>query len=100
VPYLKLAAVHDERAASLTLFALNRDLDDEIALEVIARGFSGLAVAQALSTHDDDLDAANTKDAPERIKPLPLEGVAVEKDRLRATLPPASWNVIGLASAA
>ena len=30
VPYLKLAAVHDERADSLTLFALNRSLDEEL----------------------------------------------------------------------
>ncbi|HSA83209.1 MAG TPA: alpha-L-arabinofuranosidase C-terminal domain-containing protein [Geminicoccaceae bacterium] len=36
VPYLKLAAVHDERAGSLTLFALNRSLDEAMPLEVTA----------------------------------------------------------------
>ena len=96
VPYLKLAAVHDERAGSLTLFALNRSLDQMLPLEVTARGFSGLTVAQALALHDRDLDAANTRDEPERIEPAPLEGVALEGDRLRALLPPASWNVVRL----
>ena len=91
--------MHDERAGSLTLFALNRSLDEALPLEVTARGFSGLAVAQALALHDRDLDAANTRDEPERIKPAPLEGVALEGDRLRALLPPASWNVIRLAPA-
>ena len=54
-------------------------------------------MAQALALHDGDLEAANTKDEPERIKPAPLEGVALEGDRLRAMLPPASWNVVRLA---
>jgi alpha-L-arabinofuranosidase len=76
VPYLKLAAVQDERAGSLTLFALSRSLDEALPLEVTARGFSGLAVEQALALHDRDLDAANTKDDSDRVKPAPLEGVA------------------------
>ena len=100
VAYLKLAAVHDERAGSLTLFALNRSLDQELRLDVTARGFTGLVVAQALALHDRDLNAANTKHDPLRVRPLPLKDVAAEGDRLRATLPPASWNVIRLAPAA
>jgi alpha-L-arabinofuranosidase len=99
VPYLKLAAVHDEQGGSLTLFALNRSLDEALPLEVTARGFSGLALAQALALHDRDLDAANTKDAPERVRPAPLGGVALDGERLRARLPPASWNVVRLAPA-
>src|SRR5438552_22875 len=43
VPYLKLAAVHDAEAKSLTLFALNRHLGEELPLEVKAEGFAGLA---------------------------------------------------------
>jgi alpha-L-arabinofuranosidase len=97
VPYLKLAAVHDDQAGTLTLFALNRSLDQEMALEATARGFSNLTVVQALTLHDDDLDATNTKDAPERIKPGLLEHVAVKNGHLRATLPRASWSVIRLA---
>jgi alpha-L-arabinofuranosidase len=99
VPYLKLAAVHDEAAGALILFALNRHLDEELPLDLHAKGFQRLTVEQALELRDDDLQATNTKDAPERIKPRTLEAVAVEGERLRATLAPASWNVIRLASA-
>jgi alpha-N-arabinofuranosidase len=99
VPYLKLAAVHDEGAGSLTLFALNRSVDEAMPLEVAARRFPGLALAQAQALHDRDLHAANGKDDPLRIRPSPLENVVVEADRLRAVLPPASWNVIRLAPA-
>ena len=99
VPYLKLAAVHDEGAERLTLFALNRHLREELSLEVDARGFAGLEVEQAFELHASDLEATNTRENPERIKPAPLAGVAVEDGRLRATLAPASWNVIRLCSA-
>jgi alpha-N-arabinofuranosidase len=62
------------------------------------RGFDRLEVEQALELHDSDLQAANTKNHPERIKPAPLASVATEEHRLRATLAPASWNVIRLTS--
>ena len=51
------------------------------------------------AVHDADLQATNTKKNPERVKPAPLAGVAVAGHRLRATLAPASWNVIRLSAA-
>src|SRR5205823_8430932 len=64
VPYLKLAAVHDERANTLTLFALNRSLTEELPLTLLAGGFTGLSVRQAMQLCDPDLKATNTKDQP------------------------------------
>jgi alpha-N-arabinofuranosidase len=98
VPYLKLAAVHDADAGSLTLFALNRHLVEPMPLEVAARGFGALAVTHATHLRHGDLQATNTKEEPERIKPVQLDKVEVAGDRIRAELPPASWNVIRLAS--
>jgi hypothetical protein len=34
-----------------------------------------------------------------KVKPTPLAGVSVAGDRIRMTLPPASWNVVRLAPA-
>jgi alpha-N-arabinofuranosidase len=98
VPYLKLAAVHDGKGG-LTLFALNRDLDQEMRLDITARGFSGLRPVAATTLQDGDLFAVNTKDAPDRIAPRPLGGVAVEGERITAMLPAASWSVIRLGPA-
>ena len=97
VPYLKLAVVHDEAAHALNVFALNRSLDQELALEVEARSFDGLRLAQALTMRNDDLEATNTREAPERVVPVALEAVRVEGGTMRATLRPASWNVVCLA---
>ncbi|MFI4985988.1 MAG: alpha-N-arabinofuranosidase [Alphaproteobacteria bacterium] len=99
VPYLKLAAVHGEESDSLTLFALNRSLAEEMPLEVRAEGFSKLALDQALALSHPDLAATNSKENPERVKPSPLADVRAQGDRVRATLAPASWNVIRLKTA-
>jgi alpha-N-arabinofuranosidase len=95
VPYLKLAAVHNE-GGRLTLFALNRHLSEEMPLEVEAKGFSGMSVERATTLHNGDLTAVNTRSAPERVKPTALSGVGVNGEHIRATLPPGSWNVLRL----
>jgi alpha-N-arabinofuranosidase len=98
VPYLKLAAVHDDKAGTLTVFALNRSLTEELPLELLAEGFKSLSVKQALQVCDPDLKAINSKDQPERIAPKPLAAVRVTGEKLSAKLAPASWNVIQLAA--
>jgi alpha-N-arabinofuranosidase len=93
-PCLKLAAVHDEQAGALTLFALNRSLGEEMPLRVTAEGFPGLVLEQAMQLHDADLQAVNSEADPHRVKPSALAGVRIEGSSLHATLRPASWNVI------
>jgi alpha-N-arabinofuranosidase len=97
VPYLKMSAVADE-SGRLSLFLLNRDLTQEMEVSLDARSFGRLAVGEALELRHDNLRATNTKDAAERIKPAPLKGVTVEGGHIRATLQPASWNVVHLSA--
>jgi alpha-L-arabinofuranosidase len=96
VSYLKLSAVHDDKAGTLTLFALNRHLKDEMTVDFSTIGFSKLAVARAHQLHDKDLQALNTAQKPNRVKPQPLIDIEVRTGGVRATLRPASWNVIRL----
>lgn len=95
-PYLKLSVVHDDKAGILTLFALNRSLDEEMPLEVLAAGFGKVSVKQALQLCDPDLKAVNSKTSPDRIAPKPLAKVKANGERIEAVLAPASWNVIQL----
>ena len=91
--------MHDDKAGTLTLFALNRDLKDDMTVDFITKGFSKLAAGKAHQLHDQDLQALNTAKRPNRIKPLPLPDIKLRKGGLRATLRPASWNVIRLQAA-
>ena len=95
MPYLKLAAVHTEDGG-VSLFALNRDLRQTLRLRAEIRGLGALRVIDAQTLHDGDLKAANTREQPDRIKPAPLDGVAVEGGTVAAELPPASWTIIRL----
>jgi len=97
VPYLKFAAVHDEAAGTLTLFALNRSLTVEMPLRVAVEGFSNLVIERALVMHDTDLKAVNTKAEPDRVKPSALADARAEGGSVHATLLPTSWNVIWIA---
>ena len=98
-PYLKLSAVHDDTAGTLTLFALNRSLSEDLPLRLSAGGLGGLVVKQALQLVDADLKATNTRDTPDRVAPKPLAAVRASGEHVEATLAPASWNVIRLATA-
>ena len=93
--YLKLAAVEDQ-TGGVTLFALNRDLTEPMKLTVAMTGYAPKSVRAARTLHHADLSAANTRDAPDTVRPGPLADVSITGETLRTTLPPASWNVIRL----
>jgi alpha-N-arabinofuranosidase len=95
VPYLKVSAVTDD-LGGLSLFLLNRHLQDAMTVYIEARSFGELIVTEALELFDSDLNAVNDKEDPDRIRPARLEDVWVEGGQIRATLQPASWNVIRL----
>jgi alpha-N-arabinofuranosidase len=95
VPYLKVSAVATE-GGGLTLFLLNRHLGDAMEVDIESRSFGRLAIAEALELTDGDLKALNTKEEPNRIKPMKLDDVALDGNRTRATLKPGSWNLIRL----
>jgi alpha-L-arabinofuranosidase len=97
VPYLKMSAVADE-SGGLSLFLLNRDLTQEMEVSLEVRSFGRLAVSEALELRHDHLQATNTRDAPEQVRPATLKGVTAEGGHIRATLMPASWNVIHLSA--
>jgi alpha-N-arabinofuranosidase len=80
----------------LTLLALNRSLTEAMPLAVSAEGFSGLSIDRALALRNDDLEAVNTRDDPDRVKPAPLPDVRIDGSTIHAVLSPGSWNVIQL----
>jgi len=96
VPVLTSACVLDPRTGGLAIFALNRSLEEPLALSVDLRAFADLRVEAWSVLRDDDLKAANTQDAPERVRPASQTGARVARQQLSALLPPASWNVIRL----
>lgn len=96
-PYLKVAAIADRKTKGLNLMMLNRHLTEPLSVEVTARGFAGRSVAAAMTLHDKDLKAVNSASAPDRVVPRKLGRISLDGERIKLTLPPASWNVVSLA---
>jgi alpha-N-arabinofuranosidase len=88
-------AVLDEAGGALTVFAVNRSAG-ALPLELVLRELDGVELAEHIVLTDDDLDATNTPEHPDRVTPTPGPGGTVEGGSLRAQLPPRSWNVLRL----
>jgi alpha-N-arabinofuranosidase len=95
VPYLESVAVHNEEKDELTLFAVNRSLDEAMDLEAGIYGFEAYTLTEHITMHNRDLKAANSAKG-EIVKPEAQQGGRLDGTKLSVRLPAASWNVIRL----
>ena len=81
----------------LVVFAVNRDQHDPLPVTVDLRAMPELRAASHTCVGGDDPDAANTRDAPDRIVPRLLGAeLPVRDGLLQVRLPPLSWNMLRL----
>jgi len=96
VPYVDAVATLNEETDSITIFAVNRNLTENLIVQADVRDFQDYDVAeQYLLTHHD-LKAVNTADNPNNVAPSSVNTTKVESGKLNVELPKASWNVIRL----
>jgi alpha-N-arabinofuranosidase len=95
VPYLDATATLADDG-SVTLFAVNRDMGEDIRLTADLRAFGDLMVAEHSVLHHDDVNAVNTEAAPDTISPAQGDLGTLEGGKLAITIPRLSWNVIRL----
>ena len=88
-------AVWNDETQELTIFAVNRDLNDDIALSCDVGSFEGYRVLSRTVLESSDLKAVNGPDA-QRVAPAEQAGTAIDGRILTANLHKASWNVIRL----
>jgi alpha-N-arabinofuranosidase len=97
VPYVDAVAVEDEERGALALFAVNRDLEGAISIEADVRDFKGYAVEEHIVLGHADINATNTLEHPDEVRPRAKRGAQIKGGVLTAAMPKASWNVIRLA---
>ena len=99
-PVLAAACVLDPAGGSLAIFAVNRCIgrDGAIELSVDLRAFPQMKAAQWTVLTHRNLKAVNSASRPEAVRPRPVAGASLAGGRLSAILPPASWNTIVLRS--
>lgn len=96
VPFLEMVPVLREEADELTLFLVNRSLDERLPIEVCLGGFEDYALAEHIVLHHEDPKAVNTQSQPHTVVPQRSSSSRVDRGTLTACLSPLSWNVIRL----
>ncbi len=95
VPYVEAVGVLSEDRGELTVFAVNRNLEEVVGLDVDLRDFSPARVVEHIALTHSDLKAVNTLEQPDRVAPSALDDSVEEHEcKTRIALPPASWNVV------
>ncbi|MBB3114202.1 alpha-N-arabinofuranosidase [Paenibacillus phyllosphaerae] len=96
VPYIETVSVFDEEQGQLTIFAVNRHLEENMEFDIDVRSFGDLRLIEHIVLENNDLKATNTKTAPNRVLPKSGGHTKVDQGRVNAILSRASWNVIRL----
>lgn len=95
VPYIEAVAVHNEEKQEITVFAVNRHLEESIAFDIDLRSFGQGRILEHIVLENEDLSASNTADAPNCVTPHTNGSAALtDKGQIQAVLNKASWNVI------
>ena len=97
VPYLSAVSVYDEEQETLTVFAINRSVEQDMQTTVDMRSFADYRMEEHIIYHSDDPKAHNSFDQPELVVPRSDSGKDSLRDGvLETVLPAMSWNVLRL----
>ena len=98
-PYLDSVCVWDEEKDTLTIFAVNKSLDEDMEVSCDLRQFEGYKIVEHIVLNNDDLQAANTEAQPENVVPVKASAECSKLDggKLEAVFAKHSWNMIRLA---
>ena len=80
----------------VTIFSVNRDMTDDIALDCDLRAFGDLKPAEHIVLHHDDVKAVNTEEKPFEVSPASGDAGQMDGGMYCVKLPALSWNVIRL----
>ncbi|MBD3920267.1 alpha-N-arabinofuranosidase [Paenibacillus sp. PR3] len=94
VPYLESIAIHNEEKEEVTIFAVNRHLEESLPFEIDLRSFGSASIIEHIVLESDDLKAVNTELQPNRVAPHNKGNATADGLTIQASLAKASWNVI------
>ena len=89
-------AIYNDEADEVVVFAVNKDLDEDIELRMDLRQFAGYTIKEHVELYHEDLFAINTETDPENVKPRLNENSRIENGCLISKLTKHSWNMIRL----
>lgn len=96
VPYLEAISIYNEETGEVTIFAVNRSLEEKIDLSIDMRDFKQLSVVEHIVLENDDLKAVNSEAVQNTVIPHNNGITSVDNSRVSSIINKHSWNVIRL----
>jgi len=94
VPYLDYAAVYNNEAQEVVLFAINRSQTEPMTLTTDLTAFGAAEVIEHIVLENEDMDAINTYTDPDRVTPHGGGDTVIADGCAESVLTPYSWNMI------
>ena len=96
IPLVQSSTTYNSVDNTLSIFALNCSEDDDFVLDAQFRSFGQVKVIEHLVMDGTNLDATNTFETPDNVKPSQIDSTSKTGDHLEIKLPKMSWNMIRL----
>ncbi|HEX3078008.1 MAG TPA: alpha-N-arabinofuranosidase [Lachnospiraceae bacterium] len=96
-PYLDSVVIMNEEMEEVTIFAVNKDLNEDMVVTSDFRQFADYKIKEHIVLTHSDLKAENTENNPDNVKPHYNGNASLEDGKLNVVLASQSWNVIRLA---
>ena len=93
-PYLDSVVIYKEEKEELVIFAVNKDLEEDMEITCDLRQFANYRIVEHSVLYHDDLKAVNTQEHPDTVRPQKNGRSCVENGILTAWLKCKSWNVV------
>ncbi|MDO4336831.1 MAG: alpha-N-arabinofuranosidase [Eubacteriales bacterium] len=93
VPYIDAVGTLDE-SGTVTIFCINKDLNEDFKLSLDLRAFPGLVMTDHILLSHPDKAAVNTKENPFNVIPCSVNNDTQENGQYQVLLPKLSWNVL------
>jgi len=95
IPYVDAVAIHNDEKEEIAIFAVNRNLGENMETQIEICGFDGYVLAEHINLHNQNLKAVNSA-KEETVFPVTQNNARQDGTKLSVLLAPASWNVIRL----
>jgi len=92
VPLIDAAAVMGDDS-SLTIFVLNRSMDQQVALTCDLRAFPTTECKEHILLHHSDVNPSNNEQNPDEVRPQTIRDWKEDQGKFAVELLPLSWNV-------
>jgi len=93
VPYLETSVIHDPETKEITVFAVNRSLEEDMDVSLSFESFAACTPIAHVRLYNDDLKAVNTADST-AVVPETVEVTGEASITHTVTLKKHSWNML------